>query len=663
VSGVSSAPPTVTERFRIERQYARLMVLAVATGLLGAVGNVVFRAAIDGARWVFLDHLGVPLALVAGAAALLVLDRLFPHEVLGYGFPRFLEMLHLEGARVKRRWMIVKTLGAAISLGSGAAVGREGPIAQIGGSIGAAVAMLTRLSAEQRKVLVACGAAAGIATTFNAPLGALMFAQEIVLLGEAQLANFSLIVIATTSAVIASRGLFGSLPVFVVPPFTLESYWECLTYGLLGVVLGLLAAVYTRLFHATAARLRRLPLPRPVVLVVGLGLVGLLDVAVPGNVSDGYGVVNDALAGRLDWPAMSLLAVAKVVGSSLSLGCGAPGGVFGPIFFIGAMTGGSFRALSALLLPGLTGPRGSYALVGLGAFLAAATHAPLTAVFLLFEMTQSYAVAVPALITTIVGLMVATALEPESIDTLGLTAEGKSLHVSADRVMLERIPVESVFRRQYDAIPDDCPLPDVLQIVGRSRSSTFPVIDRTGALLGVLAFAELRTLLIEQKVDPALRARDLADPPPRPLTPETSLGEAFRRMESEGVDDLPVVDAADARRLLGMLSRADLIAAFNRTVATLGGAPMPAWLQRAEPRWDDQYRVVPVDVPPDWIGRSLRDVDCRARFGVAVLAVRRRDAGDRVWDLPDPARALERGDVLMMAGTVDAVGAFVPDVA
>ncbi|TMA47251.1 MAG: chloride channel protein, partial [Deltaproteobacteria bacterium] len=274
---------------------------------------------------------------------------MFPGEVLGYGFPRFLEMLHLQGARVKRRWMVVKTLGAAISLGSGAAVGREGPIAQIGGSIGSAVALFARLSTEQRKVLIACGAAAGIATTFNAPLGALMFAQEIVLLGEMQLANLSLIVVATTTAVIAARGLFGNAPVFTVPTFVVESYWECLSYALLGVVLGLLAAFYTRLFHAIAGHLRRLPVPRWMVLLGGLAAVGVLDVVAPANRSDGYDVINQALAGHLSWTLMAPLAAAKIVGSSLSLGCGAPGGVFGPIFFIGAMTGGSFRAVSALL--------------------------------------------------------------------------------------------------------------------------------------------------------------------------------------------------------------------------------------------------------------------------------------------------------------------------
>ncbi len=648
------------EALRRETERAWPITLAVVTGILGAMGNLVFRAAIQGCTWLFqgqaarLGRGGIPLALVAGGLVLLFLDRLFPGEVLGYGFPRFLEMLHLQGARVKRRWMVVKTLGSAVSLGAGAAVGREGPIAQIGGSIGSAVAQLARLSSEQRRILIACGAAAGIATTFNAPLGALMFAHEIVLLGEVRLVNFTLILIATTTAVVVSRGLFESAPVFVVPAFSLESYWECFTYAALGVVLGLLAAAYTRLFHAVAGYLRRLAWPRAAVLLAGLALVGALDIAVPGNISDGYGVMNDALAGNLSWRLMAVLALAKIAGSTLSLGCGAPGGVFGPIFFIGAMTGGSFRALSTVLLPGLTGPRGSYALVGLGAFLAATTHAPLTAIFLLFEMTQSYAVAIPALITTILSLMIASRLEPESIDTLGLTAEGKSLHAPADRLVLERIPVATVYRREFDAIRENQPLPEILRLVRQSRSATFPVVGGADELVGVLSFAALRTLVLEEKLDPHLEARDLCDPPALTLTPDDGLGEAFRRMEAEGLEDVPVVDPANRRRLLGMLSRADLIAAYNRTVATLGATSIPDWLKTVEPQWADRYRVMSVEVPQSWVGRTLRDIDCRARYGVAVLAVHPRGQQDeRGYELPDPDRPLEPGDVLVLAGTAE----------
>jgi CIC family chloride channel protein len=655
--------PDFRAAIRRETERAWPLTLAVATGILGAVGNLVFRETIAGATRLFhaiaspFGRPGIPLSLVAGGLVLLLLDRVFPGEVLGYGFPRFLEMVHLQGARVKRRWMVVKTLGAAVSLGSGAAVGREGPIAQIGGSIGSAVALLARVSGEQRRILVACGAAAGIATTFNAPLGALMFAHEIVLLGEVHLPNFILIVIATTTGVIFSRSVLGSAPVFTVPPFAVESYWEGITYGLLGLLLGVLAAGYTRFFHAVAARLRRLAWPRAVVLVAGLAAVGLLDAAVPGNLSDGYEVVNQALAGRLSGPTMATLAGAKIVGSSLSLGCGAPGGVFGPIFFIGAMTGGAFRTVSALVAPGLTGPRGSYALVGLGAFLAATTHAPLTAIFLLFEMTQTYTVTVPALITTILALMVATRLEPESIDTLGLTAEGKSLHPTSDQRLLERIPVETVYRREFDAIPEDCPLPEVARLVSGGRGATFPVVDAAGELAGILSFAALRTLLIEEKPDARLIvARDLADPPPPPLTPQDGLGEAFRRLESAGVEELPVVDPANPRRLLGLISRAELIAAYNRTVATLSAPPMPGWLKGSEFQWADRFRVLPVEVPRHWVGRTLREIDCRARWGVTVLAVHAAGQGaGEAYELPDPDRRLEAADVLVLAGTAEAL--------
>jgi CIC family chloride channel protein len=645
-----------------QRQSLGLVALAALIGILGALGNLAFRAVIAGSAWVFQERVGspfgragIPLALLAGGMVLLLLDRLFPDEVLGYGFPRFLEVLHLKGAVVKRRWIVVKTLASGISLGAGAAVGREGPIAQIDGAVGGAIARLVRLPAEQRKVLIACGAAAGIATTFNAPIGALMFAHEIVLLGELHLANFSLILVATTVAVIASRGLFANEAVFLVPAFRMESYWECLSYVLLGVILGLLAVAYVRLFHALARGIRRLAWPRAAVLLGGLALVGLLDVALPQNVSDGYPVVNQALAGDLGWQRMAALSAAKIVGSSLSLGCGAPGGVFGPIFFIGAMTGGAFRSLSAVLLPGLTGPRGSYALVGLGAFLAATTHAPLTAIFLLFEMTQSYLIAIPALISAGIALMIAAAIEPESIDTLGLTAEGKSLHPRAEGDMLGGIPIAGIYRREVDTLAERTPLPELLRRVGASRQASFPVVDEGGAMVGILSFAALRALVSEESLADLIVAADIADPNVITLTPEESLAAAFRVMESEGLEDVPVVDGADPHRLLGMLSRADLIAAYNRTVAALSALPVSAWLTTGGVRSSGEYQVTVLPVPRGWVGRSLREVDCRARYGVTVVAVQQERTDGQAYVFPDPERPLAAGDQIVLAGAPDAL--------
>ena len=205
-------------------EYVQLILIAVTVGILAALGNLGFRKLIEFFSWLFRvvewNALGIglggahraliPVILLSGGVAILLLDRIFPGDVLGYGFPNFLEMVNLGTARLKRRWIFVKAAGAAISLGAGASVGREGPIAQVGGAIGSTVAQLRKLSPDRAKVLVAAGAGAGIATTFNAPIGGLMFAQEIVLLGHTEIANLTLLIIATFTAVITSRAIVGN---------------------------------------------------------------------------------------------------------------------------------------------------------------------------------------------------------------------------------------------------------------------------------------------------------------------------------------------------------------------------------------------------------------------------------------------------------------------
>jgi CIC family chloride channel protein len=648
-------------------EYTALVLIAACIGVLGAAGSVVFQAAITTAArtfgalagalgaWGSTAHFAPPIVLAAGGCALLFLERLFPGHALGYGFPRFLEMVHLEGARVKRRWMIVKTLGAAISLGAGASVGREGPIAQIGGSIGSFVAQL--LGLEQRlKLLVACGAAAGIATTFNAPIGSVMFAQEIVLQGKVELPHFSLIVISAATAVITSRALGGTETVFHAHVFELGGYQEILSYAVMGLLLGLLAAGYVRFFHGTLERVARLKVGIPVKLIGGLVLVGIVGVFLPQNLSDGYPVIQDALAGKLSLSLMLALAAAKIVTSSLSLGCGAPGGVFGPIFFIGAMSGGAFRSLSAAWFPDLTGPRGSYALVGLAAFLGACTHAPLTAVFLLFETTGSYEIALPALVTVVLAVMVASTIEPESIDTLSLARAGKSLEPPREQIM-DLIPVASAFHEAFEPIRADATLADVLKIMSGGTGTHFPVLDADQRLLGTLSLHDVRAVLLDPEASAERTAAELCDRQVPTVTPETSLGQALGRMEEDNREELPVVAADDAARVLGLLSRADVIRAYNRALVTMRTIPGTAGADEL-PQWSKDYRVVRLPVPVSWDGQTLRALDCRARFGISVLAVEPREKPGHTFEVPDPDRRLEAGDTLVLAGPAASVSSF-----
>src|SRR5579875_1410640 len=335
-------------------EYLWLIVLATAVGITAALGNLGFQALIRLCGAIFLRReahaLGVqhglpwslllPLVLVSGGVVLVILEWLFPGDVLGYGFSNFLRMVHFGGARIKRRWIFLKAAGSALSLGAGASVGREGPIAQIGGAIGSAIAQSTHLSTEHAKVLVACGAGAGIATTFNAPLGGLLFAQEIVLLGETELTNLSLLVVSTAAGVVTSRALLGNLAVLPAQAFILRSYWEIFIYAGLGVVLGILSVIYIRLFYRISDFIKGLPMPQWCQLLLGLAVVGMVAIPLRQNLADGYPVIDQALNGMLPIRLMIALLAAKIFTSCVSLGCGAPGGVFGPIFFVGAMAGG-----------------------------------------------------------------------------------------------------------------------------------------------------------------------------------------------------------------------------------------------------------------------------------------------------------------------------------
>ncbi|MGH7932079.1 MAG: chloride channel protein [Candidatus Binataceae bacterium] len=656
-----------------QHEYLQLILLAVAVGVLAALGNLGFRELIDLFGWIFrtvewnaleirnhsVTAILIPLILLSGGACLLVLDYFFPGDVLGYGFPNFLEMVNLGNARIKRRWIVLKAVGAALSLGCGASVGREGPIAQVGGAIGSALAQFRRLSADRAKVLVAAGAGAGIATTFNAPMGGMMFGIEIVLLGQAELANLLLVLIATFSAVLTSRGITGNAAVFHPMPFVIRSNWEMLTYGLMGVVVGLLAAGYVRFFHSIGAYFRALKIPQAAKLAIGLTIVGAIAIALPRNLSDGYPVIDEAFAGRFGLGLLMALTVAKFVASALSLNCGAPGGVFGPTFFIGTMAGGTFQALSHMVLPGLTGPRGSYALVGLGAYLGGVTHAPLTALFLLYEMTQlNYMIALPAMIATIGALVVSRWIERESIDTYSLAREGKTLEIGKERLVLTQLPVSSVMSKNVDIVHENASLADVLRTAGDTAQATLPVVSSDGDLAGLVVTRDLLGLLAGgAELGPLVNAYDIARRNCPMVTPLSNLDEAAQLMEYEALDEIPVVEGRDGGRFLGLVARHHIAQAFNRVAVSLSS------MATRDPSifWATGYRVARIRINAAVAGKTLRELDARARFSVTVLAVQDGSQPDSGFAPIAPDQRLKAGDLMIAAGRPAYVRRFMRD--
>ncbi|MBU2468764.1 MAG: chloride channel protein, partial [Proteobacteria bacterium] len=413
-----------------------LIILGVVVGVLGGYGAVGFRLLINFLRTLayggdgdFLAVLaGLPwwwLLLIPAAGGLVVGPMIYflAREAKGHGVPEVMEAVTLHGGLIRKRVVIVKSLASAISIAVGGSVGREGPIVQIGSAIGSAVGQVLRVSAGRMRILVGCGAAAGIAATFNAPVAGMMFAMEIIL-GDFAVATFSPIVISAVMATAISRFYLGDFPAFVVPAYQLVSAWELLLYAGLGLAAGAVGAAFSAVLYKTEDLVDAIRIPEYLKTpLAGLAL-GAMGLGFPWVLGVGYEGIELALHHQLAWWLMLIIVAAKILATSLTIAGGMSGGIFAPSLVIGAMLGGAMGGLAHELWPGLTAGPGAYAIVGMAAVVAGATHGPITAFLILFEMTGGYQIILPLMIGCTLATLVAQQINRESIYTRKLIRRG-----------------------------------------------------------------------------------------------------------------------------------------------------------------------------------------------------------------------------------------------
>lgn len=538
--------------------FDRLIALVLEAG----VGRYAARADLPPyARW----HLLVLPAL--GGLAVGPLIKYFSPESRGEGVPTVIAAMHRQGGRMKGRSAWLKALASSITIGTGGSAGREGPIVMIGASIGSGLAQLFRMPAVTLKTMAAAGSAAGIAAAFNAPLGGMMFSLEVVL-GEITAGPFAMVVLSTVVASAVSRGLHGSEAFFSVPQYSLNHSGELALYVLLGALAGILSKVFIWLFFRIEDEFELKtaldPMWRP---ALGGILVGAVGFFVPGALGPGYAAIGQALEMRHGLGALGLLLGAKMLATSLTLGSGGSGGTLMPSLFMGAMLGSLLGRLFAQIFPSIIDP-GAYATVGMAAFFAGMTHAPLTAILILFEMTYDYNIILPLMAAVVTSVMVGRVVEPESIYTLKLARQGIKLRHRAETSLLTLTPVSDIMTRKVTTLDAGFPIGKLGRHFNKTRRSGFPVVDKDGKLIGMLTFAETQAAYSADPPPPAdtpvekiMRA---AGPP---LYPDDPVSEAVRRMHREDVDRLPVVSREDTKKLVGVVSRTDLLDLYGKRIA------------------------------------------------------------------------------------------------
>ena len=559
-----------------------LLGFAVAIGLAGGLGVVAFYGLIDLAYWilyltpaVFLTQSGFlayrPMLTGMGMtlAYLIMHGPGRGHD--GLNVPDVQRAVAREGGRLPIRPTLARTAASAVTLGTGGAAGSEGPVTVLGAALASFLGRAFRFDPARTKIMVAAGAAAGISAAFNAPLAGAFFALEEIL-GSLAVGAFPPVVVASVVAAVVSHSFLGDNPAFPIP----EEYGYALQrelmifYPFLGVIAGLVGVLFVRVFFGMETLARKLEGPRWTVAFLGGLLVGVLVLLSKGMlVGHGHLAVHLDVFGGMSWTSLALLALGSILATSVTLNSGGSGGVFTPSLYVGAATGGAFGVALTGLFPHLGLRPEAYALVGMGAVVAASTNAPITGMLLVFEMTNDYEIVLPLMLTTVIANLVARRLEPDSLYSGWLRRRGEHLQHGADRDVLAGLRVADAFDPAPHVVGETAPLDQLLEHLGRGTYTDLPVVDEDRRLVGIIPLADLGRLAGERREEAAaLVASDMAIPA-ETVAPGDSLLEAIRRMGVRGAPSIPVVDRATGH-LLGLVSRAHVLALYERAVA--GGA-------------------------------------------------------------------------------------------
>jgi CIC family chloride channel protein len=663
--------------------------VAVAIGLAGALGAVLFRflirffqagffAGSSGVEAVVMEPLAeagdpldlvraLPWYLVALAPALggLVVGPLvyfFAREAKGHGVPEVMEAVALRGGAIRSRVVAIKTLASAISIGSGGSVGREGPIVHIGSAIGSTLGQLLKVPARDLRTLVGCGAAAGIAATFNAPIAGALFAAEVIL-GNFAISQFSPIVISSVVATVLSRYILGDYPAFEVPPYELVSPFELVPYVGVGVIAALVGVAFTSILYASEDGFERLAIPPYLKAAVGGALVGLIGIFLPNVFGVGYGTITQALRGELTLQILGLLLVAKIAATSITIGSGGSGGVFAPSLFLGAVTGGLFGTLIHQAFPDATAGSGAYALVTMGAVVAATTHAPITAILIIFEMTQTIAIIPPLMAACVVSTIVAMLLRRESIYTMKLIRRGVDLKQEQDPNALKGIYVRDIVNREPEVIHASSSFQTVIDLIVESDHSEFFVVDAEQRLVGSIYLRKLRRLLaIQEDLRPIVVAGDIVETDRPTVTENDTLDVVMQIFARSDLDEIGVVDEGNRGKLIGSVHKRDVMGAYNQEMLRrdlLGGvsSTVNAVERGQQVALGGGYVLQEILAPRAFKGHSLEELDVRAKTGVHVLLIRSRESSgtENPMRVPTPSDRIQEGDVLVIAGPAGSV--------
>lgn len=570
------------------------------------------------------------LIIVMGTAGLIVgyIVNRWAKEAKGHGVPEVMEAVALRGGRIRPRVALVKVLASSITIGSGGSAGREGPIVQVGSALGSTLGQLLHLSGDRTRTLVACGAAAGIAATFNAPIAGAIFALEVIL-GRFTTRYFGAVVISSVSAGIIGRIFLGAQPAFRVPAYPLTSFAELPIYIILGCLSALVAVIFVKLLYRMEGLFDNWRLHPAFKASIGMILTALVASLIPGGLVLGPGLdfIGEAIADdfSVTFNIMLLLLILKLLATCFTLGSGNSGGVFAPSLFMGAIVGGIVGNLAQTFFPEIVGHPGAFAIVGMAAVFAAAARAPITAILIVFEMSNDYQLILPLMMATVLSTLVAEFLFRESIYTLKLRLKGISLQHGRDRDVMQNLSVQDAMDRDPYVVEQNMPLDELLRFFQKAHAHSFPIVDADHHLIGMVSMTDYERYIETAEPDGRTVA-DIATIGDILIAYEDEpLGDVLQRIALRDVNKLPVVSRRDPKKVVGVIRRRDIVKAYNlalsrRTKDEHQDMRHPFW------RSIDNTEFLEVEIPSGSFAadKSLIDLSQHLPHDCVIVSIRRQ---------------------------------------
>lgn len=555
------------------------LLFSLLIGCLAAGGALAFRALIEVGQWFLWPHgfnflqkvLVAPwwwkllLPTLAGLAIGPVIVYLAP-QVRGPGVPEVIEAAALRDGYIAPRITLLKPLCTALVISCGGSVGREGPVVHIGSALGSTLAQALRLNPERTRISLACGAAAGIAATFNAPFAGTMFAVEIIL-ADLQVAYLSHIVLSAVVATVISRQFLGDFPAVTVPHFAFDHPGELVLHLILGAAAGLVALLFIKGIFGTDTLIGKLPGPAWLKPAFGGFLLGLLGLISPHVFGVGYDTINLMLAGKIALTASLVILGAKYLATVVCLGSGMSGGIFAPSIVVGATLGTILALTSQTLLPQLPLHGTDYVLVGMGAVVSGTTLAPITAILTIFELTNTYRIIVPAMVACISSMLVVRYLYGYSIYETKMLRKGVNIVRGHEVNILRSLKVKDHLMTDMEALHENTPLEEILRRAEASHYPFFVVFNDQEELAGVLTLWDLRYALpYAEELGQLVVAEELMTKEVVTVFPHDNFETALNRLEGHNLHYLPVVLPFVPRKVSGVLSLDNILAAYNQKV-------------------------------------------------------------------------------------------------